>query len=82
MDVRCGVEITHFKSEAFFTDIYRTHPVFSNSAFPNAEFGENAVEWLRFLKYVARYGVDFFYPEFQDPFFRRFLKSHPDLNSF
>jgi hypothetical protein len=28
MDVRSGVEMTHFKSEAFFTDIYRTHPIY------------------------------------------------------
>jgi hypothetical protein len=27
MDVTSGVEMTHFKSQAFFTDIYRTHPV-------------------------------------------------------
>ena len=26
MDVKSGVEMTHFKSEAFFTDTYRTHP--------------------------------------------------------
>jgi hypothetical protein len=26
MDVRCGVEITHFESEAFFTDIHRAQP--------------------------------------------------------
>jgi hypothetical protein len=27
MDVTSGVEMTHLKSQAFFTDICRTHPV-------------------------------------------------------